>query len=257
MATGITIRNGSDDVRYSLLDIIDNKIEVDGKLYGLALYEGEYLCYPADEKPILPVDIKNKGNVISISRDAAMYQNWGVIMIEGNKNNIYPSVIYTNRPSIYKEKQTVITRNGEIFYHVKGNGSTCLCEANSIIENKLKQNIPINWNQYDYKERNVGRKILYMKYPAVITEFYTDTMIKFVYTGDKKYEELVMDVWDLKKDNDGNIIGYYDLIEYSSEGIIKLGVPENIKILDNGMIDDRWWKFNDDKQEGDGQSEAD
>ena len=112
MATGITIRNGSDDVRYSLLDIIDNKIEVDGKLYGLALYEGEYLCYPADEKPILPVDIKNKGNVISISRDAAMYQNWGVIMIEGNKNNIYPSVIYTNRHSIYKEKQTVITRNG-------------------------------------------------------------------------------------------------------------------------------------------------
>ena len=80
---------------------------------------------------------------------------------------------------------------------------------------------------------------------------------KFVYTGDKKYEGLVMDVWDSKKDNDGNIIGYYDLIEYSSEGIIKLGVPENIKILDNGMIDDRWWKFNDDKQEGDGQSEAD
>ena len=30
MATNITINNGDKDVRYSLLDIIDNKIKVDG-----------------------------------------------------------------------------------------------------------------------------------------------------------------------------------------------------------------------------------
>ena len=41
MATNITINNGDKDVRYSLLDIIDNKIKIDGKLYGVALYERE------------------------------------------------------------------------------------------------------------------------------------------------------------------------------------------------------------------------
>ena len=240
MATNITINNGDKDVRYSLLDIIDNKIKIDGKLYGVAFYEGEYLCYPADENPTFPITGKTNGNLIAVSRDIATHQNWGIIMTECNTYNESQSLYFADCHSVRKNNNVAITRNGEIFYCVKGSGSAGLCEANAIIENKLKRNIPIDWNQYDYKEKYIGRNILYMKYPAIITSFHTDTIIKFMYIGDKKYEDLVMAVWNGSRDYNGNVIAYYDLIQFYYGGIIKIDISPNAKNLENGMVDDRY-----------------
>ena len=79
-----------------------------------------------------------------------------------------------------------------------------------------------------------------MKYPAIITSFHTDTIIKFMYIGDKKYEDLVMAVWNGSRDYNGNVIAYYDLIQFYYGGIIKLDIAPNAKNLENGMIDDRY-----------------
>ena len=103
--------------------MIDNKIKIDGKLYGVAFYEGEYLCYPADENPTFPVTGKTNGNLIAVSRDIATHQNWGITMTECNTYNESQSLYFADCHSVRKNNSVAITRNGEIFYCVKGSGS--------------------------------------------------------------------------------------------------------------------------------------
>lgn len=212
MATGITIRNGSDNVRYKNLDIIDNNIEIDGKKYGIAKYYENYYCYPADENPTFAETGKTNGNLVLISDDIALHQNWGIEMDEGVEIHELVQMM----PAAYRDYNITITRNGKPFYNVKGNSMPYLNEAIALVENKLKKNIPIDWNLYDYERKYIGKNVFFKLYQAQIISF-NGPIVKLKYTGPEKYNDYVLKSWHGIKDTDGSIICIYDLLKCNGD----------------------------------------
>ena len=83
--------------------------------------------------------------------------------------------------------------------------------------------------------------------------------IRFKYIGDEKYKDFVTAIWNSHEELDGIPISSFDLVLYKGQynSQLNLNPPKNNRILENGMIDDRWWKFNECKQDGGEQYKAD
>lgn len=114
---------------------------------------------------------------------------WGLEYVK--KNYLYTKYGETEAVD---SSRTVITRNGELFYTIYGDKSYSIPKALVLIEDV--QEHPIPFNEINYEEEIINRKILYKNQPAIITDYIKGQCCVIIVPDGKQYFENVNEIYD-------------------------------------------------------------
>lgn len=127
---------------------------IDGYYHSVGSRYDDVWCCPRDEEP-------SKENLIGYG--AASICSWGIEISDLKYHNF-------KHEDIENKIHVIITRNGDHFYDFSCNDfSYGLSKAQVLITN-IKEH-PINFSEYEFNKKIIGRKIFYRDEPAIITDY--------------------------------------------------------------------------------------
>lgn len=157
------------ETKLSELEIVETKwdLQLGDVMYKVVHIKGyphtiyadipnEYWCYPRFKE-------MSVNNLIPYTLTCPV--KWGVLY----EPKVYKETHYGD-PCLRHEAEVFILRNGVKFCKTKHNGLLGVHEA-PILINDIQQ-MPINFNNFDYMNELIGRKIVYKGELAIITNFY-------------------------------------------------------------------------------------
>lgn len=163
--------------------------------------DNDMWAFPRNETP-------SYENLVEFSPSSIV--NWGL----SYKENYYFKTKY-DETEVRESHGTMITRNDEDFYFVPGGMDYSLAKARYLLT-KVQEG-PFGVYEIDYDKKFDGKIIVYKRIPAVIERYIKGQgCIIISYYGDKKYENLVRDIWNI---DDSDLTVKLDIIGYDHQDI--------------------------------------